>query len=44
MSYTLYIDIVPNKFTNLQTCLVYLDDVIVYGQDFDRHLEQWKTS
>ena len=23
-----------------QTCLVYLDDVIVYGQDFDDHLER----
>ena len=23
-----------------QTCLVYLDDVIVYGQDFDKHLER----
>jgi len=23
-----------------QTCLVYLDDVIVYGQDFDEHLER----
>ena len=23
-----------------QTCLVCLDDVIVYGQDFDEHLEQ----
>ena len=22
-----------------QTCLVYLDDVIVYGRDFDEHLE-----
>ena len=23
-----------------QTCLVYLGDVIVYGQDFDEHLER----
>ena len=23
-----------------QTCLVYMDDVIVYGQDFDEHLER----
>ena len=23
-----------------QTCLVYLDDVIVYGRDFDEHLER----
>ena len=25
-----------------QTCLVYLDDVIVYGRDFDEHLERLK--
>ena len=24
-----------------QTCLVYLDNVIVYGQDFDEHLERF---
>ena len=24
-----------------QTCLVYLDDVIVYGQEFDEHLERF---
>ena len=27
-----------------QTCLVYLDDVIVYGRDFDEHLERLEKS